>query len=208
QTWDTDLEVAAQKHAKNCTWGQNGERSRTNLFATASTLDVKLAIEEWNGEWKFYNLTTSMCDPGQTCDNYTQVVWADTSRVGCGKSSCKKMDGIEIENAQLLVCKYFPPANMKGKKPYKEGPSCKSCPMVTVCENNLCGEQALESLLAPSLKRIFSSKVMFSSSTSVSARNANLNQTSVDPPKDGAPRICLGLLLFLLPSAILMGLLL
>ncbi|RMB99413.1 hypothetical protein DUI87_24150 [Hirundo rustica rustica] len=36
----------------------------------------------------------------------------------------------------------------------------------------------------------------------------NSDQTSVDPPKGGAPRTCLGLSLFLLPSAILLGLLL
>ncbi|NXB70407.1 PI16 inhibitor, partial [Donacobius atricapilla] len=203
-TWDTDLEVSAQIHAKNCIWGQNGGRGRANLFAAASTLDVKSAIEEWNRERKFYNLTTSTCDPGQTCDNYTQVVWAETTRIGCGKSSCKKMDGIDIENVQLLVCKYFPPGNKKNKIPYMEGPSCEICRRDTVCENNLCGD-----LLTPSLKRIFSTKVMFSSFLSVPARDAKLetnsDQTSVDPPKGGAPRTCLGLSLVLLPSAILVG---
>lgn len=36
----------------------------------------------------------------------------------------------------------------------------------------------------------------------------NSDQTSVDLPKGGAPRTCLGLSLFLLPSALLVGLLL
>ncbi|XP_068029763.1 peptidase inhibitor 16-like [Anomalospiza imberbis] len=71
-TWDLDLGVDAQEHAEKCSWTQNGELGRLNLFATASTLDVELAIEEWNGERKFYNLTTSTCVPRQTCDNYTQ----------------------------------------------------------------------------------------------------------------------------------------
>ncbi|NWR04855.1 PI16 inhibitor, partial [Paradoxornis webbianus] len=209
-TWDTDLEVGAQNHAKNCIWGQNGGRGRANLFATASTLDVKSAIEEWNNERKFYNLKTSECVPGQTCDNYTQVVWAETTRVGCGHSFCKKVDGIEIENVQLLVCKYYPPGNRKDKLPYMEGPSCEMCPKATVCENNLCGvEAATESLLAPSRKRIFSSNFMISSFPSVPAKQkTNSDQTSVDPPKGGAPRTCLGLSLFLLPSALLVGLLL
>ncbi|NXR30765.1 PI16 inhibitor, partial [Zosterops hypoxanthus] len=139
-SWDTDLEVGAQNHAKNCVWGQNGGRGWVNLFATASTLDVKLAIEEWNKERKFYNLTTSRCVPGQTCDSYTQVVWAETTRVGCGQSSCKVVSGIDIDNAELLVCKYYPPGNRKNTLPYIEGPSCERCPTGTVCENNLCGE--------------------------------------------------------------------
>ncbi|NWX64767.1 PI16 inhibitor, partial [Promerops cafer] len=200
-TWDSDLEVAAQKHAKKCIWGQNGGPGpkRVNLFATASTLDVKLAIEEWNGERKFYNLTTSECVPRQMCDNYTQVVWAETTRIGCGDSSCEKINGTETENAQLLVCSYYPPSNTKDKKPYMEGPSCKICPMGTVCVKSLCGE-------------IFCSNLIFSSFPSVSALDTeletNLDQTSVDPPKAGAPSTCLGLSLFLLPSAILVGLLL
>ncbi|NXH48566.1 PI16 inhibitor, partial [Dicaeum eximium] len=207
-TWDTDLEVIAQGHAEHCIWGQNGGPGRENLFATPSTLDVKLAIEEWNREREFYNLTTSECLPGQTCDNYTQVVWAETTRVGCGSSSCKKIDGIEPENVHLLVCSYYPPSNIKEKMPYWKGPSCEMCPTGTVCVNNLC-----ESLLAPSLERIFSSNFIFSSFPSVSALDTeeletNSDQTSVDPPKGGAPSTCLGLSLFLLPSAILVGLLL
>ncbi|XP_053819941.1 peptidase inhibitor 16-like isoform X2 [Vidua chalybeata] len=177
-TWDADLEVDAQEHAEKCSWTQNGGPGRLNLFATASTLDVELAIEEWNGERKFYNLTTSTCVPGQTCDNYTQVVWAETTRIGCGSSFCKKIHGIGTENAHLLVCSYYPPSNIKDKKPYMEGPSCKMCPRGRVCVNNLC---ELET---------------------------NSDQTSVDPSKGGAPSTCLGLSLFLLPSAILLGLLL
>ncbi|NXX24392.1 PI16 inhibitor, partial [Nicator chloris] len=186
-TWDIDLEVDAQKRAEKCTWDQNGGRGSTNFFATSSTVDVKLAIKEWNDERKFYNLSLSECDHGHTCDNYTQLVWADTSRVGCGSSSCKKIDGIETGNVQMLVCRYYPPGNIKGREPYGAGPSCEMCNRTqppSVCENNLC----------------------------VSAQDAkpetNANQTSVDQPKGGAPSTCLGLSLFLLPSAILVGLLL
>ncbi|CAN8200155.1 unnamed protein product [Coccothraustes coccothraustes] len=178
-TWDTDLELDAQKHAEKCEWGQNGGPGRLNLYATASTLDVKLAIEDWNGERKFYNLATSECVPEQSCDNYVQVVWAETTRVGCGSNYCEKIDGMETENMHLLVCNYYPPSKMKEKKAYWEGPSCEMCPRGTVCVNNLCAKP-----------------------------ETNSDQTSVDRPKGGAPSTCLGLSLFLLPSAILVGLLL
>ncbi|NWT29711.1 PI16 inhibitor, partial [Cardinalis cardinalis] len=202
-TWDTDLEVDAQKHAEKCIWAQNGGPGRLNLFATPSTLDVKLAIEEWNSERKFYNLTTSECVPVQSCDNYVQVIWAATTRVGCGSNYCEKINGMEAENMHLLVCHYYPPSNIKEKKAYREGPSCKMCPRGTVCVDNLC---------APSLKRFYSNFIL-SSFPSISALDTakpetNSDQTSVDPPKGGAPSTCLGLSLFLLPSAILVGLLL
>ncbi|NXU12496.1 PI16 inhibitor, partial [Pardalotus punctatus] len=137
-TWDTELEVNAQAFAEKCSWGWNVVWKGKN-FAMASTLDVKLAIEEWNGEKKFYNLTTSTCFPRQKCGRYTQMVWAKTSRIGCGAHFCKKIGGIKSEK-HLLVCIYFPMGNMKGKKPYMEGPSCTTCPTGTVCKDNLCGE--------------------------------------------------------------------
>ncbi|NXP65293.1 PI16 inhibitor, partial [Chloropsis cyanopogon] len=208
-SWDTDLEVGAQAQAEHCIWGQNGGQGRKNLFATASTLDVKLAIEEWNGERKFYNLTTSKCVPEQMCDNYTQLVWAQTTRIGCGKSFCEKIDGLDTENVHLLVCSYYPPSDAKNKKPYWTGPSCKKCPRGTVCVDNLCAVEAgIGEPLSSFIKRIFSSNFIFSSFPSIAALETSPDQKNVDPPKGGAPSTCLGLSLFLLPSAILVGLLL
>ncbi|NXM88820.1 PI16 inhibitor, partial [Oenanthe oenanthe] len=193
-TWDTDLEVTAQNQARDCSWSRNG--GGKNLFAATSTLDVKLAIEEWNREREFYNFSTSECDPGKTCDDYTQLVWAGTNHVGCGSSYCEEVDGIEAENVQLLVCIYFPRSNIKDNMPYWAGPSCTTCPKDTVCVNNLCGEHAL---LAPSLKRIFSNFIFSSLLDTEKLKKS---------AKGGAPSTCLGLSLFLLPSAILLGLLL
>ncbi|XP_071306059.1 peptidase inhibitor 16 [Agelaius tricolor] len=173
-TWDTDLEVDAQRHAEKCKWGQNGGPGRLNLFAIPSTLDVKFAIEGWNSERKFFNLTTSECVPVHSCDNYVQVIWAATTRVGCGSNYCEKINGMEGENLHLLVCNYYPPSKIKENRAYREGPSCKLCPRGTVCVNNLCAKPG----------------------------------TNSDPPKGGAPSTCLDLSLFLLPSAILVGLLL
>ncbi|XP_032936084.1 peptidase inhibitor 16-like [Catharus ustulatus] len=168
-TWDTDLEITAQNHARDCNWIRNG--GGKNLFATTSTLDVKLAIEAWNREREFYNFSTSECDPGRTCDDYIQVIWAETTHIGCESSPCKKVEGDKTENVQLLVCIYFPRSNIKDKMPYWEGPPCTKCPPGTVCVNNLCEK---------------------------------LDQISAAPPKG----TCLGLSLFLLPSAILLDLLL
>ncbi|XP_075578588.1 peptidase inhibitor 16 [Pelecanus crispus] len=186
-SWDTELEAFAQAYAEKCIWDHNKERGRRgeNLFAMAPTLDLEFAVEDWNGEEKYYNLTTSTCVSGQMCGHYTQVVWASTHQIGCGAKFCEKIDGIETEGMYLLVCNYYPPGNMKGRKPYKEGPSCSQCPEDRVCVNSLCaGALDTEKLETSS------------------------DQTSVDQPTAGAPSTCLGLLLFLLPSVILVGLLL
>ncbi|RLV62586.1 hypothetical protein DV515_00019153, partial [Chloebia gouldiae] len=110
-TWDKELEALAQSYAEKCIWDHNKERGRRgeNLFAMAPTLELEFAVEDWNGEEKFYNLTTSTCVPGQMCGHYTQVVWSSTHQIGCGAHFCEKIDGIETENMHLLVCNYYPP---------------------------------------------------------------------------------------------------
>lgn len=141
-SWDTELEAFAQAYAEKCIWDHNKERGRRgeNLFAMAPMLDLEFAVEDWNAEEKFYNLTTSTCVSGQMCGHYTQVVWASTHRIGCGSKFCEKIEGIETEDMYLLVCNYYPPGNMKGRKPYREGPSCSQCPEDRVCVNSLCGK--------------------------------------------------------------------
>ncbi|NXN33385.1 PI16 inhibitor, partial [Nycticryphes semicollaris] len=206
-TWDTELEAFAQAYAEKCIWDHNKERGRRgeNLFAMAPTLDLEFAVEDWNAEEKYYNLTTSTCVPGQMCGHYTQVVWASTHQIGCGSKFCEKIEGIETEDMYLLVCNYYPPGNMKGRKPYSEGPSCSQCPEGRVCVNSLCGNL--------SFTQIFPSNSTFSSLLPAGALDTeeletNSDQTSMDQPMSGAPSTSLGLSLFLLPGIILVALLL
>ncbi|NWW45533.1 PI16 inhibitor, partial [Pedionomus torquatus] len=207
-TWDTELEAFAQAYAEKCIWDHNKERGRRgeNLFAMAPILDLEFAVEDWNAEEKYYNLTTSTCVPGQMCGHYTQVVWASTHQIGCGSKFCEKIEGIETEDMYLLVCNYYPPGNMKGRKPYREGPSCSQCPEGRVCVNSLCGK-------CSKVTRIFPSNSTFSSLLPADALDSeeletNSDQTSMDPPVAGAPSTSLGLSLFLLPGIILVALLL
>ncbi|XP_032566828.1 peptidase inhibitor 16 isoform X1 [Chiroxiphia lanceolata] len=193
-TWDKELESLAQSYAEKCIWDHNKERGRRgeNLFAMAPMLELEFAVEDWNGEEKFYNLTTSTCVPGQMCGHYTQVVWSDTKQIGCGAKFCEKIEGIETENMHLLVCNYYPAGNVKGKKPYWEGPPCSVCPEGTVCVNNLCAGALDTDEMETDTEEV----------------ETNSEQTNVDQPMSGTPSTCSGLSLFLLPSAILVGLLL
>lgn len=141
--WDEELAAFAKAYAQQCVWGHNKERGRRgeNLFAiTDEGVDVPLAVEEWHLEREHYNLSAATCKPGQMCGHYTQVVWANTDRIGCGSHFCEKLQGVEETNIHLLVCNYEPPGNVKGRRPYQEGTPCSQCPPGYRCENSLCAE--------------------------------------------------------------------
>ncbi|MGB6593927.1 MAG: CAP domain-containing protein [Candidatus Nitrosopolaris sp.] len=48
----------------------------------------------------------------QTIGHYTQMVWRNTTSVGCGTGSGSKLP------YSILVCRYYPPGNIFGQKPY------------------------------------------------------------------------------------------
>jgi hypothetical protein len=48
----------------------------------------------------------------QAIGHYTQMVWRNTTSVGCGIGSGSKLP------YSILVCRYYPPGNIFGQKPY------------------------------------------------------------------------------------------
>jgi len=68
--------------------------------------------------------------------HYTQVVWATTSRVGCGFTAFNDSDGWY---KKLYVCNYGPGGNIIGGSMYKAGAACTQCPAAAPgCKNDLC----------------------------------------------------------------------
>ena len=71
--------------------------------------------------------------------HYTQLVWAETNRVGCGFTSYST----DNRRINYYVCNYGPAGNFAGKEVYKMGPACSQCPAQSVCSTqypNLCGK--------------------------------------------------------------------
>ncbi|XP_041051794.1 peptidase inhibitor 16-like [Carcharodon carcharias] len=144
--WDKDLEEMAVKYAQECTWGHNKNRGRTgeNLYLiNTSPLDLKAAIEKWYLEVADYTYETMDCAPQKKCGHYTQLVWANSDKVGCGCHFCDEVKGLEINNLSILVCNYLPPGNVIGQKPYMKGTPCSQCPDGTKCIDELCTSQLM-----------------------------------------------------------------
>uniref|UniRef100_A0A8C5PMB5 Peptidase inhibitor 16 n=1 Tax=Leptobrachium leishanense TaxID=445787 RepID=A0A8C5PMB5_9ANUR len=140
--WSKSLEDLAKSYAAKCIWEHNENRGLRgeNLFLMTGTgLDLELGLGDWYQEHKFYNFTSLECEDGKMCSHYTQMVWADTEKVGCGHHFCEKIKGYDVPKVHFLVCNYEPPGNYIGMKLYKEGSSCANCPAQSVCNGSLCG---------------------------------------------------------------------
>ncbi|KAM3872272.1 peptidase inhibitor 16-like [Diretmus argenteus] len=139
--WDSNLKVIAEGYSAKCIWNHNPDLEETgeNLYASTGSLDLRLALEKWFLEHLDFDYHNNTCPEDKMCGHYTQMVWADTHRVGCAFHICNTMEGLNFERANFLVCNYYPAGNYEEEKPYVEGDWCSRCPdNLQNCQNNLC----------------------------------------------------------------------
>ncbi len=91
-----------------------------NLAANAPEGNtVAQAFKTWADEQASYNYATNSCAAGQDCGHYTQVVWRNTTRLGCGVTTCTTGSPFTgFPRWELWVCNYAPPGNVAGQRPY------------------------------------------------------------------------------------------
>jgi len=106
--WDVDLATIAQSHANKCPGivhsGTGPENIATRASGTVTDLfnqfmEEKDAFDQSNYRENFvcpvYN--------GEIIGHYSQIVWADNTKLGCGLADCSSID----QNFKLfLVCRY------------------------------------------------------------------------------------------------------
>ncbi len=68
-------------------------------------------VGDWVAEKAHYNYKTNTCNAGQMCGHYTQVMWKNSTAVGCAVSVCDN-------KSQVWVCNYNPPGNYTGQRPF------------------------------------------------------------------------------------------
>ena len=90
--------------------GQEGE----NLWwGTAGAFSYSQMVEMWGNEKRSFKYDTyPNCTTKRSAvvGHYTQIVWKNTQSVGCALASNGRTD--------FLVCRYSPPGNIIGEKPY------------------------------------------------------------------------------------------
>jgi uncharacterized protein YkwD len=81
---------------------------RDNFLATGKSG----AVDIWANEKAYYDYDTNSGD-GHVVGHYTQIVWKNTTHVGCGKAVSMTNNG-----GTHVVCRYSPAGNYIGQKPY------------------------------------------------------------------------------------------
>ncbi|XP_071500169.1 peptidase inhibitor R3HDML-like [Diadema antillarum] len=146
--WDAELAASAQAWADQCTFSHDDSSDRRTdewwwvgqNIAYGFGYSMTSYIDSWNDEKVDYDYASNTCASGAVCGHYTQVVWADSTFIGCGWATCPyNYKGVTYP-FDYLVCNYGPGGNFNGNKPYISGSPCSSCPRGYGggCDSNLC----------------------------------------------------------------------
>jgi len=98
-----------------------------NIYMTTAypnQVAIVTAVEAFADEKQYYHdsddggvcepgKVCGTCDPGQICGHYTQVVWKNTSIVGCAEAQMQNNTFNTV-----IVCRYYYPGNWIGEWPY------------------------------------------------------------------------------------------
>ena len=85
------------------------------IFGTAGAFSLTEMVEAWGDEQAYFIPNRSFPDVSTTGNwadvgHYTQLIWRDTTEVGCGLATANGYD--------VLVCRYTPPGNYQGEAPF------------------------------------------------------------------------------------------
>jgi len=147
--WNTELETVAQRWAGQCQFGHDSKRNKCdgtyvgqNAYMSGSSRESSKtdvmdktanAVTAWYNEVVSPGFNNANIDPftfDYGAGHYTQVVWADTTEVGCGLTYYQ--DGIWYKT--LVVCNYAIGGNWNGGTMYEIGTGCSACPAGTACD--------------------------------------------------------------------------
>ncbi|KAH8873832.1 Cysteine-rich secretory protein LCCL domain-containing 2 [Schistosoma japonicum] len=111
--WNHELAKQAKTLASKCILKH--KRASSKRFEwVGQNMAIYPSIQEgvyaWFNEHKMFNYYGGKC---RQCLHYTQMVWANTTDIGCGVAKCPEYKGLSI------VCNYGPGGNWINDNPYE-----------------------------------------------------------------------------------------
>lgn len=124
-TWDPALAATAKAWVMKCVDEEapdglvdhNEGRSSAgayvgeNIYGASSGASGPAAVAAWAAEAANYNYSSNQCTG--VCGHYTQLVWRETTKVGCAIHECAG-----LRYASTVVCDYSPGGNINDRRPY------------------------------------------------------------------------------------------
>jgi uncharacterized protein YkwD len=109
ETWAWHLAAIARlEHDRPDHEGENLWRGTAGAFGVADMVGSWIAEKQDFKQGKFPDVSKS--GEWHAVGHYTQVIWRRTAAVGCAMAGAGNWD--------YLVCRYGPPGNVIGQKPY------------------------------------------------------------------------------------------
>ncbi|KAG2639755.1 pathogenesis-related protein 1-like [Panicum virgatum] len=120
-SWDDAVAAYARSYAARrrsyCALVHSGGPYGENIFwgsGGGAGWSASDAVASWVAEKRWYDHGSNSCSApeGRSCGHYTQVVWRDSTAVGCARVVCDNGGGV------FITCNYNPPGNVVGQSPY------------------------------------------------------------------------------------------
>ncbi|CAH8643201.1 unnamed protein product [Schistosoma rodhaini] len=112
--WNKLLAKLAKDHVEKCILdsGDLGKLYVGKFDSVGQTVaehtSIQNILDTWLEEKNDYDLDKNTCE--NECGNYKQLVWANTTDIGCASNKC--------DNRYMVVCNYAPGAN--DERPYEK----------------------------------------------------------------------------------------
>lgn len=104
--WDCSLGAAAAAWVKKGTPGHSETSFGENVFVSSDAGEkVAKAVDQWEDEEHNWKNKTGTCETGKTCTHFTQMVWRQTTKIGCAINR-----NVSGKWQLMLVCNYDPAA--------------------------------------------------------------------------------------------------
>ncbi|KAL6219147.1 hypothetical protein ACLB2K_012353 [Fragaria x ananassa] len=112
--WNDTLAAYAQDYAnkkiENCEMVHSEGPYGECLAEGYGDMTGAEATKFWVTEKENYDYASNTCTKDE-CGHYTQVVWRNSTDLGCAKAHCKN-------GWVFVICSYYPPGNYVDEKPY------------------------------------------------------------------------------------------